>query len=485
MLISLYTSRVIFQALGNVDYGLNDVVGGILSLFLFVNGSLSGATSRFITYELGCGDNSRVRKIFAAALKIHVLLGLVILFVAEIIGVWMVNNILVIPDDRLFASNVIFQFSIISSLASICLVPFNSLIIANERMSIYAKLGIFDGICRLFIAISVAHSSIDRLILLSGLNLLLGLVDICVYAVYCKLQFRDMISFNMKPEKGAVKSIFSFTFYGLIGDLAYTLKTQGISLLINIFFGPIVNAANAIAYKVNGVISKFLSNFNTAIIPQITKTYAASKMDDMKQLLFQGGKLSFFLMFYLCLPLILDTHCVLSLWLGKVPEWTIQFTRLVLLLTLVESFTHTIGASIRATGDQRYYQLMVSGITLMTFPIAWILYRLGGDPTVALTVSVVLSTITLLGRLYFIKKQLGFSPREYASNVLFRCAVVALLSYLSTNLFVDETVVSLAHLITTVIISTITITLFIFIFGATRKERVALMKNIKQFKDRF
>lgn len=479
--VSLYTSRVVLHALGVVDFGLNNVIAGIIIVFSFINNSLSTATARFLTFELGKRENQNVRNVFASAFLSHLLLAAIVLVLAETIGLYVVNNVLVIPEDRLFACNVVYHIVVISTCLNLTQAPANAMIISHERMNVYAYLGIALALSRLAIALAITYTPLDKLILM---NVLAGVVSVLIYIftyAYCHHSFKNEIKISFIIDKELLKPMLSFTTWSLIGSTAYMLKNQGINILINIFFGPAINAANAIAYKVDTAVMGFISNFSTALNPQITKTYAAKEYDSMKNLIFSGGKFSFFLMMILCIPLILETEYILKLWLGdNVPDFSIVMTQLVLILSMVESFTYSIGCAVQASGNIRNYQLVISGITLMNFPISFLAYYLGAPPYAALAISISISSLTLMLRMYFIKSLLSIPPLEYIQKVFIKAAFSLALSIPLPYLLVKELPQGFQRFLLILIVSTFTTGIVVWFLGTSHSERSFIKNAIKK-----
>lgn len=481
MFVTLFTSRVLWDALGDVDYGLNNVIAGLVVVFSFVNGSLASATSRFLTYELESNENGGVSNVFATSFRIHGMMAIAVLVLGELIGVAVVNKMLVIPDERLFACNVAFQVVVVMSMISIVQVPFTALIISHERMNIYGYVGIVDAVIKCVIAYSIYVSSSDRLVLLVLLQLVAAVCMLMFYVWYCKRSFGKEVDVTSGADCGLMKSMVGYTSWSMLGSGASMLKNHGVTLLINMFFGPVVNAANAIAYQVNAAVMQFANNFTLAMNPQIIKSYAAGQLDDMKRLLIRGGKLSFFLLLYLCLPLMIETAEVLELWFKNVPEYTIDLTRLVLVLTLVESFNYTIVCAVQATGKIRDYQVWVSGITLLNFPLTYLCYKNGCGPQVALMISISISVFTLFVRLYFLKKQLNISPAEYIGKVVVRSWGVAVICAIAPVVVVMNMECSLLRLLVVVITVVAFNTLVIWLLGMEREERRIVVAIAKRY----
>lgn len=484
MFVSLYTSRVLLNALGESDYGLNNVLAGVIVIFSFINGSLSAATSRYLSFALGKNEKGQVENIFALSLKIHGTLALVVATLGMVFGGYIVNNVMNIPPERMTACNIVFMTVVVTSVFTIVQVPFNSLILSHEKMTVYAYVGITEAIVKFAIAYAIMVYGGDRLILLAVLQMTLIVLMFCFYVWYCKRTYGVRLSFRGKIDRNLGKEMLGYSSWSMIGSGANMMKTQGVNLLINVFFGAVVNAANGVAYNVNAAVISFTNNFTMAMNPQIIKSYAAGKKEEMKQLLFSGGKMSFFLLLYLCLPLMLEAEYVLELWFVNVPEYANIFTKLVLMLTLVECFTYTIGCAVQATGRIKHYQMVISGMTLMNFPMSLMLYYLGMPPYTALAVSVCVSFTTLMTRLYFIKNLLEISPREYFIQVFFKSFVTLVLSVpmpLCVSMNMEYGWMRLVCVVATVMVTNSIVIWFVGINGKEReKVKMLICKIMKR-----
>lgn len=489
LFVSLLTARVMLEALGVEDYGLNNVIAGIVTFFTFLNNSLTSASSRYLTFELGRGDLSSLRIVFRNSFSIHLILAVIVVILGESIGVYMINHILHIPENRLFACHIAYQFVIIGAFISLIQTPFSAIVVSYEKMGLYAYLGIFDVVSKLLICYIVKWVSFDKLITLSILQGLVTFLVFIIYYVYCKRKFGEACCVKVKMEKKLTQSMLKFTIWSLIGSVANILKNQGVNVLINIFFGAAVNAANAIAYRINAAIMGFTGNFTTALNPQITKNYAAKKYGEMNDLIFMGGKYSFFLLMLLGFPIMFEIDFILKLWLGNnnVPEYTSIMTILVIILSMVETFTYTIGCAVQATGNIKYYQLIISGITLMNFPIAYVFYKLGCPPYTALAVSIGISAITLVSRLYFMKKLLYMQPMEYVKKVFGHTFPIALISSTVPILICLNMSDGIVRFFIVVFMSTIMNVVCIWFLGMNVKERTfakgVVMNYINKKKD--
>lgn len=479
MFVALFTSRVILNALGVVDYGLNNVIAGVITLFAFLNGALGSATSRFLTFELGRGNKEQVKKTFCTAFNIHFAIAIIIVILCETGGLWIVNNILEIPSNRLFACNVIYQFVVISAFLSITQVPLNAMIISHERMNIYAYVGISDAILKLCIAYIISITAFDKLITLGALNLLITIGMYIFYHIYCKRNFTEY-NIAISREKKLYKEMIGFSSWSFLGNLQVVLKNQGINMLINVFFGPAVNAANAIAYQVNNAIYNFSNNFTTALIPSIIKSYAAGEREQMKNLIFRGARFSFFLLMFFFISAILETEIILHLWLKKVPEYTVVLTRLIIIFTLIESYAFTVWSTINATGKIRDFQLIVAGIFLLNLPLSFLLYKLGAGPSAALIVSNILCIVVIPVRLFFLKKAIGIGIIEYIRKV-FLIDIIVFISSITPPLIIHLYLPSgITRLLTVGSISVVTSIISIYLFGLTKMERNYLLALIKK-----
>lgn len=479
LFVSLLTARVMLEALGVEDYGLNNVIAGIVTFFTFLNNSLTSASSRYLTFELGRGDLSSLRIVFRNSFSIHLILAVIVVILGESVGIYMINHILHIPENRLLACHVAYQFVIIGAFISLIQTPFSAIVVSYEKMGLYAYLGIFDVVSKLIICYIVKWIAFDKLITLSILQGLTTFIVFLIYYVYCVKKFCEVCSVKLKLEKKLTQSMLKFTTWSLIGSVANILKNQGVNVLINIFFGAAVNAANAIAYRVNAAIMGFTGNFTTALNPQITKNYAAKKYEEMNDLIFMGGKYSFFLLMLLGFPIMFEIDFILKLWLGNgnVPEYTSIMTILVIILSMVETFTYTIGCAVQATGNIKYYQLIISGMTLMNFPISYLCYKFGCPPYTALAISIGISSVTLVCRLYFMKILLYIQPMDYIKKVFCHTFPIAILSAVIPIFICINMCDGLIRFFVVIIVSTVMNVLCIWSVGMNTNERV-LVKNI-------
>ena len=395
VIIGLYTSRVVIDTLGVEDYGVYGVAGGFVGLLAFLNGAMSGATSRFITYEMGLGDQERIKKTFANALTVHLAIAAIVLFVCEAVGVWFINTQLNIPSGRMTAANVLFQLSVFSACVSITQVPYSALIISHEKMGIYAYMEIANVSLKLVIVYFLLVLPGDKLIVYGILTAIVSLVIAMAYRFYCLRKFSESRT-GPKYEKSIIKPILSFSGWDMYGNLCVTIKNQGITFLLNIFFGVAINGAAQITSVINGTLQGFSANIVTAFRPQIIKNYAIKALDQFQNLIIQASQFSTLMLIMMALPLIIETPYVFGLWLGKVPEWVVIFSRITIITSIINQINSVIGIGIHATGNIIRISFLSGTIFLLNLPLVWLVLKLGGSPPTAFIIGVFIILIIVL-----------------------------------------------------------------------------------------
>ena len=483
MVVSLYTSRVILNALGVEDFGIYNVVGGVVAMFTVISGSLSAAISRFITYELGKGNPSRLNKIFSASVTIQILLSLIIVILIESVGVWFLNAKMTIPESRIAAANWVLQFSIITFVINLISVPYNAAIIAHEKMSAFAYISILEAVGKLAIAFLIMWSPIDKLIYYAILMCAVAVIVRFTYGHYCKKHFAEC-TYHFHWNKDILKQMFGFAGWNFIGAASAVLRDQGGNIVINLFYGPAVNAARGIAIQVNNAVSGFVSNFMTALNPQITKSYASGDREYMMNLIFQGARLSFYMLLLLSLPILVNTHYILVIWLKLVPEHAVLFVQLILIFAMCESISNPLITAMLATGKIRNYQIIVGGLQMMNLPISYICLRLGCIPESVLIVAIIISQLCLAARLYMLRGMIGLSSLKYLKNVYFNVVVVAIVSLiipLLLSLNMTESFLSFIFLSLIAMLSTAVTELMV---GCNKKERAFVVEKVKTIKNK-
>lgn len=483
MVVSLYTSRVILNALGVEDFGIYNVVGGVVAMFTVISGSLSAAISRFITYELGKGDQSKLNKIFSASVTIQLALSLIIVVLIESVGVWFLNTKMTIPADRMVAANWVLQFSIITFVINLISVPYNAAIIAHERMSAFAYISILEAVCKLAIAFLIMVSPMDKLVFYAILMCAVSVLIRFTYGHYCKKHFTEC-TYHFHWDKDILKKMFGFAGWNFIGASSAVLRDHGGNIVINLFYGPSVNAARGIAIQVNNAIMGFASNFMTALNPQITKSYASGDREYMMTLLFQGARLSFYMLLMLSLPVLVNTHYILVLWLKMVPEHAVFFVQLILVFAMSESISNPLITAMLATGKIRNYQIVVGGLQMMNLPISYVCLRLGCIPETVLIVAIVISQCCLAARLYMLRGMIGLSSIQYLKKVYFNVIVVALLSLVVPGLLskcIEESFLSFVLLFLVAVVCTVIVEFYV---GCNGKERAFVIEKMNIVKNK-
>jgi O-antigen/teichoic acid export membrane protein len=428
MLISLYTSRVILNALGVEDYGIYNVVGGVVAMFSLLSGSIRSAISRFITFELGTGNAERLKKVFSCSVTIQIGLALIIILIAETVGLWFLNYKMVIPDGRMQAANWCFQISIITFAVHLISAPFNATIIAHEKMSAFAYISILEATGKLLVAWSIAFSPIDRLVFYASMLALIACFICFLYAWYCKRHFEEC-TYRFIYDHSLLKQMFSFAGWNFMGTGSYLLMTQGVNILMNVYFGVVVNAARGIATQVDHAVMAFVENFTTALNPQITKSYASDQREYMFTLMFKGAKLSYFLLLLFAVPLLCETDVILHLWLKTVPDYAVAFVRLTLIISMIHSVSLTMITAMYATGKIKKYQIIVGGAGMLVFPLAWLLFVIGLSPESAYICNIAVYILQLCLRIYLLHDMVGMSVYRYMHEVLLKVTMTSLIAF--------------------------------------------------------
>ncbi len=404
MVVSLYTVRVVLNTLGAQDYGIYNVVAGVVTMFSFLSGAMATASQRYFSFALGEGNKNQLNLVFNITFQIYLLLSIIVVFFAETIGLWFINNKLIIPTDRLYAVNCIYQSAIFSFLMMMLSTPYKSMIIAYENMTVYAYVSIIEVGLKLATVCILRILSGDKLILYGILLAFVSLTDTTIYCLYCRSHY-GVVKLYCVKDITLFKELFKYSGWNLFGSIASVVRNQGTSILLNIFFGTTVNAPRAISVQVNGAVSSFAQNFSTALRPQIIKSYAAEKKDRGVYLVFWGTKIVFFLMLLICVPLFFQVPYILQFWLGNVPEFTTLFVRLVIIEVLVDSASYPMMAMIQATGKIRLYQIIVGGLLILNLPLSFLFLQLGYSPIAVYIVAIFLSVIAYFLRAIITQKE--------------------------------------------------------------------------------
>ncbi|MFI3278799.1 MAG: lipopolysaccharide biosynthesis protein [Rikenellaceae bacterium] len=477
--VSLYTSRVVLETLGVIDYGIYSVVGGVVAMFSLFSGALSSAISRFITFELGRGNMQKLQKIFSSSIIIQLILSLIIVALIESVGVWFLNHKMNIEPSRMVAANWVLHLSALTLVVNMISVPYNALIIAHEKISAFAYISIAESLAKLLIAYMVVYStSPDKLILYSMLMLGVALVVRIAYGVYSNRTFKEC-RFSFAVDRQIISEMFSFAGWNFIGVSSGILRDQGGNILLNLVAGSTVNAARAIAGQVGVAMAGFTSNFMTAINPQITKSYAAGDYKYMFSLIFTASRLSYYMLLLISLPLLFTTGYLLSIWLNVVPQYCVEFVQLVLLFGLCESISNPLITAMLATGDIRRYQLVVGGLQLLNLPISYIVLKLGCPPSSVLIVAISLSIVCLFARLIMLRSMIQLPCMKFIKDVILKTIYVTILCipapYIISS-YVDQN--NLIGALTIIIASALSCAIVIYVTGCTQQERSIIKKRL-------
>ena len=416
MLVSLYTVRVVLATLGAQDYGIYNVVAGVVTMFSFLSGSMATASQRYFSFALGQNDEVQLKRYFSMSFTIYCLIALVVVVVAETFGLWFVENKLVVPAERQQAAFWIYQASVFSTVCTILTAPFMASIITHEDMNIYAYVSVVEVVLKLGIVFLLSLFPADKLIIYSLLMAAVVFVNTAIYRTICIKKYSEC-KFSFFWEKDLFKELISYTGWNMFGAAVGVFKFQVVNIILNQFFNPIVNTARGIAQQVNSAVNSFAQNFSTAVRPQIIKTYATGEKERMLQLMFRSCKATFLLMYVFALPLILEMPYVLKIWLKNVPEYAIVFTSLALIDALIDTISYPIMAAAQATGKIKLYQFVVGGVLLLNAPITFVVLKFGANPYSVFIVSIVITFVAFIVRLCILKRLIDFSFWKYIFKV--------------------------------------------------------------------
>lgn len=476
MSISLYTSRVILNTLGIVDYGIYNIIGGFVSMFSILSTSLTNAISRFITIEIGKPTN-QLNAIFSASLNIMFAISLLIFIGGEIIGYWFLNSKMNIPLERITAANWVLQCSLLTFIINLISVPYNAMIIAHEKMQIFASISIIESILKLVIVYLLYLSTYDKLIVYSILLLSVSILIRMLYKIYSERKFKDG-RYHIVHDKFLVRNMLSFSGWNFFGSGAAIINTHGINILMNLFFDVTVNAARGIATQVNSAVLQFVNNFMIALNPQITKAYAQKNWTYMHNLIFRGTKFSFFLMLLIIIPLCIEAPMILKYWLNIVPQYAVPFVQWTLIISLITIFTSTLITGLHATGKIKKYMIIVGCTECLNFPITYIIFILGGTPITAYYVYFSISILLIITRIGLIKGLLNLSFRSYFHKVICRCILVGVASSTLPLLVSCNQPPSVLRILEVFLINVISTTICAFILGVDRTEKKFIINHI-------
>jgi len=484
MAVSLYTSRIVLNMLGVEDFGIYNVVGGFVTMFGFLNSALASATQRFLAFEIGRNDKIQLRNVFSMSVNIHFIIAFIILILAETVGLWFVNTQLTIPPDRMDAACWVYHFSILTLMVNMISVPYNAMIIAHERMNVFAWVSIIEVSLKLFIVFILQWFGFDKLkfyaVLMFGVSLLIRVI----YGMYCNLKFKES-RFHFYWYKPLFKTLVNYTGWNLWGNAASVILGQGVNILLNIFFGPGVNAARGIAYQIRGAVNQFVHNFQIAVNPQIIKSFAANDLEYMHELIFMSAKYSFFLLFILSLPIILEAEIILKLWLKIVPDYTVIFTRLVIINILVDSISGPLMTAAQASGKIKIYQGIVGSIIIFNLPVSYIFLKMGYSPQITLYVSISISLIALYARLIIISPLVKLNIFKYIQEVILRIIPVTIIAIIIPIILITNLQGGIYRIVISVFSSILSVVITIYFVGLKKSEQFFIKMKFKQVLKRY
>ena len=478
MVVSLYTSRIVLNTLGVENYGIYNIVGGIVVLFSFINGSLSAGTQRFLNFELGKGDVSETQRVFSMSLTIHICVAIIAALLAETAGLWFLKTQLNIPIDKMNAANWVYQFSILTVFVQFIQVPYYSSVVAHEKMSFFAFIAIVEVVLKLVIVFLLFFVNLEKLRFYSVLTFLISILIFLCYKSFCNQKI-STTKYSFFWDKNIFIKLFSFSGWMLFGSAASVSATQGVNILLNVFFSVSVNAAMGISNQVNSAVNQFVSNFQTAFVPQITKLYAIGNLSELRKLIYRSSRISFLMLFALAFPIMLNIEFILLLWLKTVPDFASAFCVLTLIYSLVETMSKPLGFAIHATGKVKYYNILMSIALLMNIIFSYVFLKMGFQPPVVLLISVIVDVLCLAIRLGFVSYYKISSIKDFITNVLVRSFCIVIFTF-PLPLFLSRHFFKWKALIFSSLVFVLLLMFAVLIFGLTKSEREALIKILKQ-----
>lgn len=483
MFVGLYTSRVVLQTLGVDDYGIYNVVAGFVTMLGFLHSAMSSATQRFLSFELGKSEEEGrdVSGIFSMSLNIHIFIAILVLILGESIGLWFLNSQLNIPADRLGAAKWAFHLALLSFMVTIISVPYNALIIAHENMAVFAKVSIVDVFLKLAAVFMLTLFGFDKLILYAILNLLVAVIVFMIYRTYNVIKYEES-RFKLYWDQQLFKTLISYTGWNLWGNIAAVMSNQGVNILLNIFFGPAVNAARGLAVQVSSQLNRFVQNLQAAINPQIVKSYVRNDLEYMHQLVCYSSKYNFYILLILAIPVLIHTDYILKLWLGIPPDNTALFIKLIICSLLIDSLSPSLMTAAQATGKIKRYQLVVGSILLLNVPTSYYFLNSGGDASIVFYVAIFLSLVALMVRVFLISKLINLNIKQYILEAITPVLIVSATMYLIFELFNIRPQHSFLRFSISTTILLITSIGVILILGLKNKEREFLFNTMLKIK---
>lgn len=478
MSIGLFTTRIVLAALGESDYGIYNVVGGFVAMFGMLSASMAAAAQRFLSYEIGKGENGDIKSTFTNSILIHIILALVILVIGETAGVWFVNTQLNIPECRYHTANIVYQYSLATFLINILSVPYNAALIAFEKMKAFAYVSILEALAKLSIAYYLVITSSDKLLLYALLQAIVAILIRVLYSWYVKRNIKEC-KCTWRFYKPQLKEMLSFAGWNMFGATAGVVNGGGINVLLNVFFGTIVNAARGIAMQVQNAVSSFVFNFQLAMSPQIIKTHAAGDDEEMFELIFKGARYSFILMLFLSVPVLFEAQYLLNIWLVETPEHTVRFLQISLVGSLSNALSQPLSYAMHASGKVRNYQIVCGTTSIMCLPATYLILKFGGSPESAFISVAVFALLFIIAQLFMLRPMIGISIKDFVLKVIMRSYAlfgISLVLPFFVYICCDDSFLSFLII---GIISVLSVLLCSYTFGVDADERLMIKNKVK------
>lgn len=479
LILSLFTSRITLQALGVDNYGINSAVGGVIGMFHLVSGSLSKSISRFVTFELGHGDKDKLKKIFSTAINIQLGIGAIIILLGETVGVWFLNTQMNIPEGRMYAANWVLQCALWSFFIGLTQTPYSACIIGHEKMKVFAYFNITDTVLRVINVLLLYISPFDKLITIAILGFVVSVSMRMAQRIYCSRKFEEC-HYQFVFDKSLMKEMTGFAGWSFLLNTTWIFTNQGVNILINIFFGVSFNAARSLAHKIEGIVKRFTADFTVALNPQITKSYAAGEIDEMNKLICRGTRFTYYLMFVLSLPLIFEAYYAMYIWLGMVPDYTILFYRLSMVATLITLIGGTGFTACMATGDIKWYSIIMTGLSCMIFPLTWIAYKMGLAVEWSYIIYIGIYTIINIVRPFIMKRLWGFPVMMFVKEAILPIFWVTIISLIFPSIIYFNMEQSFLRAVLVSIVSLVSGFTAVYTVGINKAERTMLRNKIRE-----
>lgn len=480
MLISLYTSRVVLQALGVEDYGVYQVVGGVVGMFSVISAALTTSISRYITYEIGSGNEERLRKVFSTSMAVQLVIAAIVIILVEVVGVWFLKTQMQIPEGRMTAAFWVMQCSLLTFCIDLISLPYNACIVAHEHMKAFAYISVLQAVLKLGICYLIMISPIDRLIAYAILMVLVSALIRLIYTIYCHKHFDECLT-PIRLNKEMFKEMFGFAGWSFLTNTTFILNTQGVNMLINVFFGVVYNAARGVANQIESAVMQFVNSFTVAINPQITKSYASGEKDEMFTLVCRGARFSYYLMFIMALPIICEAETILNIWLVNVPDKTALFVQLTLINGMLDCIGNSSYTAIISTGKIKRYTIVISIITLLVFPFSWLFYYMGAPVEFSYFIYIVIRLIVLIVRMILLQQMLGFNAITFIKEVYLPVIYTTVFAIIPSIIILKILPATYFRLMLSIVTSILMVGSMSLLVGMSQNERVTIVNKARNF----